>query len=91
MIYRYVIQAPGSDMHNEPIEVESTSKVEADKTAARRVKGVFILASAAMRASAHAVHVATFTSRRALAKAEERAYESGTSLLEFIEQQEAAS
>ncbi len=84
MIFVFVIQAPGSDMDGEPFEIESTSRDEANERAARRVKGVFVLASAAMRASARAVHVATFDSKAAHKKAQAAAYESGVALTDPV-------
>lgn len=77
MIHVYKIVAPGSDLDQEPFEIQSASRDDADDRARHRVRTVFSLSG---RSKVGVAHVAAYPSRRAQQQAEERAHESGVSL-----------
>ena len=63
MIYQYRFHAPGSELHGEPFDIQSTTRASADARAEFHVRDTFSLTT---RRDVSAEFLAEYTSRRAL-------------------------
>ena len=67
VIYQYRFHAPGSDLQDEPFDIQDQTRARADARADFHVRDTFSLAR---RTDVRAVFVAEYTSRRAAERAE---------------------
>ena len=63
MVYQYRFHAPGSELHGEPFDIQSTTRASADARAEFHVRDTFSLTT---RRDVSAEFLAEYTSRRAL-------------------------